>query len=142
MAIEDAEVFGTLFARLSREEQIQTFSNAFQEIREERTADIRLSDVSSAAWVRLPPGPERNRRDEMIRDAPHEWDDEALQREFEDIAPLFCYDATDAVDVCTLCSLIYIPSSFLLHHRNGGLTGAASKTGPTSRRRVALPFGR
>ena len=99
MALEDAAVFAALFSRLRREEQIGTFVSAYQEIRERRTVKVRRMDVSNAAMVRMPPGPERDSRDESIRHARGEWDDGVLQQEFEGVAALFCYEALDAADV-------------------------------------------
>ena len=100
MALEDAAVFAALFSRLRREEQIGAFISAYQEIREARTVEVRRMDVSNAALVRMPPGPERDQRDESIRHARGEWNDgDELQREFEGVAALFGYEALDAADV-------------------------------------------
>ena len=56
-------------------------------------------DISNAAFVRLPPGPERDARDADIRLARDEWDDGSLKHEFEGLAGLFCYEAEDAAQV-------------------------------------------
>lgn len=98
MALEDAAVFAALFSRLRREDQISAFVSAFQEIREARVVEVRRMDVSNAALVRMPPGPERDQRDESLRHARGEWDDGLLQREFEGVAALFGYEALDAAD--------------------------------------------
>lgn len=100
MALEDAVVFGTLFSHLSSPSQISTFLNAYQEIRQPRTSEVKDTEVSSAAYVRLPPGPERDARDAQIRLSREEWDDGALRKEFEGFAQLFLYDAEDAAQVC------------------------------------------
>jgi salicylate hydroxylase len=99
MALEDAAVFGTLFSRLSTEDQIGAFISAYQEIREDRTRVVNNVDISNAALVRLPPGPERDERDKSIRQSRKDWDDGALQQEFEGVAAMFAYEAVDAADV-------------------------------------------
>ncbi|KAI0692495.1 FAD/NAD(P)-binding domain-containing protein [Cytidiella melzeri] len=98
IALEDAAVFGTLFSRLRRVDQIGAFVSAYQEIREDRTRVVNDVDVSNAELVRLPPGPHRDARDKSIRQSRREWDDGALQREFEGVAALFSYEAVDAAD--------------------------------------------
>lgn len=99
MALEDAVVFGTLFSRLKKEKQIGSFVSAYQEIREDRTNVVNNVDVSNAALVRMPPGPERDARNASIRQSRSEWNDGALQREFEGVAALFAYEAQDAAEV-------------------------------------------
>ena len=104
MALEDAVVFGTLFSHLSSWEEVPRFLNAYQEIRFNRTTAVNEMDVSNAAFVRLPPGPEAEARNVQIRQARDEWDDGSLKREFEGLAGLFCYEAEDAAQVC--CALL------------------------------------
>ena len=99
MALEDAVVFGTLFSHLSSEPQISTFLNAYEEIRRGRTTEVNKMDISNAAFVRLPPGPEQEARDATLRHARDEWDDGSLKNEFEGLAGLFCYEAEDAAQV-------------------------------------------
>lgn len=99
MALEDAAVFAALFSRLRREDQIGAFVSAYQEIREARVIEVRRIDISNAAFVRMPPSPERDKRDEGLRHARSEWDDVQLLREYEGIAALFGYEALDAADV-------------------------------------------
>ncbi|EKM50080.1 uncharacterized protein PHACADRAFT_264601 [Phanerochaete carnosa HHB-10118-sp] len=98
MALEDAAVFAALFSRLSREDQISAFVSAYQEIREARVVEVRRMDVSNAAFMRIPPGPDRDKRNENLRHARGEWDDVACQREYEGVAALFGYEALDAAD--------------------------------------------
>ena len=118
MALEDAVVFGTLFSHLSSWDQVPTFLNAYQEIREARCTFVNEMDISNAAFVRLPPGPERDARDSNIRLARDEWDDGSLKREFEGLAGLFCYEAEDAAQVrCTISvRLIHFTKIIVLHH--------------------------
>ncbi len=99
MALEDAVVFSTLFSHLKSWDQVGSFVSAYQEIREARTKAVNTVDVSNAELVRMPPGPDRDRRNESMRRARGEWDDGALQREFEGVAALFAYEAQDAAEV-------------------------------------------
>lgn len=114
MALEDAAVFGTLFGNLSSWSQVPTFLNAYQEIRHRRTTEVNGMDVSNAAFVRLPPGPERDARNADIKLTRDLWDDGSLKREFEGLAQLFCYEAADAAQVSprylrpvTICAHIF-----------------------------------
>lgn len=125
MALEDAAVLGTIFARLKKEEQIGAFVNAFQEIREDRTQVVNNVDVSNAILVRLPPGPERDARDASIRQSRKDWDEGALQREFEGVAALFAYEAPDAAMVSRRRIIAHKPV-MLMQHSNGGTTGVNS----------------
>ncbi len=100
MALEDAVVFAELFRRLSSEDQIPTFMYAYEEIRMDRTKKVKERDVSNAVYLRLPPGPEREERNNSVRQARDEWDDGSLKTEFEGLAMLFAYDAYDAAAVC------------------------------------------
>ncbi|PSR82689.1 hypothetical protein PHLCEN_2v5976 [Hermanssonia centrifuga] len=98
MALEDAVVFSTLFSHLKSWDQVGSFVSAYQEIRETRTKAVNTVDVSNAELVRMPPGPNRDRRNESMRRARREWDDDALRREFEGVAALFAYEAQDAAE--------------------------------------------
>ncbi|THG94300.1 hypothetical protein EW026_g7146 [Hermanssonia centrifuga] len=98
MALEDAVVFSTLFSHLKSWNQVGSFVSAYQEIREARTKAVNTVDVSNAELVRMPPGPDRDRRNESMRRARREWDDDALQWEFEGVAALFAYEAQDAAE--------------------------------------------
>lgn len=113
MALEDAVVFGTLFSHLSSWDQVSTFLNAYQEIRQGRTTAVNEMDVSNAAFVRLPPGPAQEARDVQIRQARDEWDDGSLKQEFEGLAQLFCYEAEDAAQVCLALRLRTFPGADL-----------------------------
>ena len=101
MALEDAVVFGTLFQKLSSLDQLSTFLNAYQEIREGRTTEVNKNEASAAAFCRLPPGPMRDARNAEMRLSRDEWDDGSMKKEFEGIAGLFGYEAEDAAQVCT-----------------------------------------
>jgi salicylate hydroxylase len=99
MALEDAVVLGTLFSHLTSMDQITTFLNAYEEIRMARTVKVKERDVSNAVFIRMPPGPERDARNESARHTRDEWDDGTLKTEFEGLAMLFAYDAYDAAEV-------------------------------------------
>ncbi|KAI0692489.1 FAD/NAD(P)-binding domain-containing protein [Cytidiella melzeri] len=98
MALEDAVVLGTLFSHLSSMDQVPTFLYAYEEIRIARTTKVRERDVSNAVFLRLPPGPEREERNDSVRHARDEWDNGSLKTEFEGLAMLFAYDAYDAAE--------------------------------------------
>lgn len=120
MAIEDAVVLGTLFSHLSSWAQVPAFLNAYQEIRQKRTAAVLDTDVSNIVMVQLPPGPERDARNAQLRLARDEWgDDGLLKQEFESLAQLFGYDAEDAAQVrcCAVTKNNNLCSSI---PRNGG----------------------
>lgn len=99
MCIEDAVVFGTLFGHLSSWDQVPTFLNAYEEIRQERTAVVHEVDKSNIAFLRMPAGPEQDARNAACRLQRNEWDDGSLKTEFEGLQGLFGYDAEDAAEV-------------------------------------------
>lgn len=99
MAVEDAVVLGGLFQNLSSEDQIATFLNAYQEIREGRTTEVNKNEASAATFCRLPPGPVRDARNAEMRLSRGDWDDGSMKKEFEGIAGLFGYVAEDAAQV-------------------------------------------
>lgn len=100
MVVEDAVVLGTLFSHLESMDQVPQFLNAYQELREERCKTVREEDVSNAALMRLPPGPDRDMRNATMT-APA-TDDQAdlgvLKRELDAFAAIFCYEAADAAE--------------------------------------------
>lgn len=120
MALEDAVVFGTLFSHLSSWEEVPRFLNAYQEIRFNRTTVVNEMDVSNAAFVRLPPGPEAEARNMQFRQARDEWDDSTAKREFEGLAGLFCYEAEDAAQVRSRASSRICVCAHPWVYRNGG----------------------
>ena len=102
MCVEDAVVFGTLFGHLSTWDQVPTFLNAYEEIRQERTTIVNEIDISNAAFIRMPLGPEQEARNAACRLQKNEWDDGSLKTEFENLQSLFGYDAEDAAEVRSL----------------------------------------
>ncbi|EIW83412.1 FAD/NAD(P)-binding domain-containing protein [Coniophora puteana RWD-64-598 SS2] len=99
--LEDAEVLGTLLARISHASQLPTLLEGFQELREPHLRFIR--DTSWPRFfetVMLPPGPERDARDAVLR-RPHEgktWDDSMLRRQFDTFVGAFGYNARDVAE--------------------------------------------
>ncbi|KAI0773342.1 FAD/NAD(P)-binding domain-containing protein [Irpex lacteus] len=98
MALEDAVVFGQLFRHLSSEDQIPRFLNAYEELRQERTAQVLEREISNTEMVTMPPGPERDARDASFKQTRDRWDEGLLKAEFEGLFDLFGYDAYDAAE--------------------------------------------
>lgn len=128
MALEDAVVLGTLFSHLSSWDQVSTFLNAYQEIRQERTTFVNNMDISNAAFVRLPPGPQCDARNANISLAVDDWNDEAIRREFEGLVGLFGYEAEDAAHVGT--TVVWSRAHTHQRSRNGGLRGDVMAASP------------
>ena len=99
IALEDAVLFGTLFARLSSWTQLPSFLSAYQQLREERCAIVKAADLKEARLVVLPPGPARDARDATFA-APTtaEWDDEMMRAMFETTQYVFGYVASEEAD--------------------------------------------
>jgi len=99
IAVEDAVVFGSLFSRLSTWSQVPSFLSAYQELREARCKEVKISDISNAQMVAMPPGPERDARDEdMQKNSADEWDEGTTKQNFEEMAWVFGYNAPDAAE--------------------------------------------
>ncbi len=98
MAVEDAVVLGSLFSHLRTMNQIPSFLNAYQELRQRRCDLVKLADIGNAQMVAMPDGPAADARDEDIRHEIEEWDEGTLKAQFEEIAEIFLYDAGDAAE--------------------------------------------
>ncbi|KAI0793854.1 FAD/NAD(P)-binding domain-containing protein [Fomes fomentarius] len=98
MAVEDAVVLGSLFSHLRTMNQIPSFLNAYQELRQRRCDLVKLADIGNAQMVAMPDGPAVDARDEDIRHEIEEWDEGTLKAQFEEIAEIFLYDAGDAAE--------------------------------------------
>lgn len=99
IALEDAVLFGTLFVRLTAWTQLRTFLAAYQELREERCATVRATELTEAKLVALPPGPARDARDSAYSMAStDEWDNGMMRAIFEGTAYVFGYVASDEAD--------------------------------------------
>ncbi|KAH9840023.1 FAD/NAD(P)-binding domain-containing protein [Rhodofomes roseus] len=99
IALEDAALFGTLFSRLTSWSQLPSFLAAYQELREERCAVVKASDIKNARMVAMPLGPGRDARDvDMRKSSADEWDEGTTKENFEEMAWVFGYVATDEAD--------------------------------------------
>lgn len=99
VALEDAVLFGTLFTRLTSWTQLPSFLSAYQELREERCAVVKASDIKNARMVAMPPGPGRDARDaDMRKSSADEWDEGTTKENFEEMAWVFGYVASDEAD--------------------------------------------
>ncbi|KAH7914859.1 hypothetical protein BJ138DRAFT_1143109 [Hygrophoropsis aurantiaca] len=103
LQIEDAEVLGTLFSRLHSWDQIHHLTEAFQELRQARCDAIRQSDKIALRLALLPPGPDRNARNDMLRSmmphaGPQGWSDEKIRCQWEEVRMVFGYSAREAAE--------------------------------------------
>ena len=98
MAAEDAVVLGSLFSHLSTLDQIPSFLNAYQELRQKRCELVNMGDIRNGQMVVMPDGPEAAARDEVLGHRVDEWDEGMLKGQFEEIAEIFGYDAGDAAE--------------------------------------------
>jgi salicylate hydroxylase len=102
MVMEDVAVFGGLFSRLRSWDQVPSLMEAFQELRQARTGSVARQDISNAEFCSIPPGPDRDARNEGIRRNANigfeGWDDERLQRQWDEIGSVYSYSAMDACD--------------------------------------------
>ncbi|KAI0314973.1 hypothetical protein OF83DRAFT_1134160, partial [Amylostereum chailletii] len=102
-AVESGAVLGTLFSYLRSYDQIPTLLYAYQELRQDRTQDLEDTENVNVASRMLPPGPERDARDEHMklslvdigRDV---WNDEGLSRQWWQNYIVWAYNAFDAAD--------------------------------------------
>ena len=104
---EDGCVLGSLFSRLHtrNREEILRLLRAYQEIRQERCEQGIQSDLEISTFLSLPPGPDRDRRDEGFRQSQTsqklEWDEEtedSLRGAWESYRIQLAYEAYDAAD--------------------------------------------
>lgn len=98
MAVEDAVVLGSLFSHLRMMDQIPSFLDAYQELRQRRCDLVKLADIGNAQMVSMPDGEQADARDEDMRRRKDEWDEGTLKAQFEEIAEIFLYDAGDAAE--------------------------------------------
>ncbi|KAH9933423.1 uncharacterized protein B0H18DRAFT_1083066 [Fomitopsis serialis] len=82
IALEDAVLFGTLFARLASWEQVPSFLSAYQELREERCAIARARRAGC----------------DMRKSSADEWDEGMTKENFEEMAWVFGYVASDEAE--------------------------------------------
>lgn len=101
-AVEDAAVLGNLFSRIRLREQIDMLVDGYEEIRRERGMLVGAMDIENAKVV-VNPGPNRwpdgaSSKPKSSADKSGEESESQRQKEFEQAAPLFCYDCDDVVD--------------------------------------------
>ncbi|KAG0709253.1 hypothetical protein DFH29DRAFT_978816 [Suillus ampliporus] len=102
MQIEDAEVLGTLFSRLRDLDQLPHLVEAFQELREPRTRAIYAKETKAFQTVWVPPGPQRDARDQalhgMMVEGHKAWDESKMRWQWDEICEVFGYNARDAAE--------------------------------------------
>ncbi|KAG2145125.1 hypothetical protein DEU56DRAFT_788922 [Suillus clintonianus] len=102
MQIEDAEVLGTLFSRLRAWDQLPHLAEAFQELREPRTRAIYAKETKAFDLVWVPPGPQRDARDQalysMMVEGHKGWDETKMRWQWDEICEVFGYNARDAAE--------------------------------------------
>ncbi|KAI0362945.1 FAD/NAD-P-binding domain-containing protein, partial [Pilatotrama ljubarskyi] len=105
MAIEDGGVLAKLFSHLLEERQVESFLDAFQELRQSRVRHVRLREFSNVLYMTLPEGEAAEERDRSMRakaaaginvlegasdgDATKNWDEMEV---------IFGYDCEDHAD--------------------------------------------
>lgn len=105
LAVEDAAVLGRLFTHLHSRDQITQILAAFQELRENRCRAVRDSELEKTTFSILPPGPQRDARDEFMRKARNsgklDWSDSPetyLRKQWEELGEVFGYNAYEEAD--------------------------------------------
>ena len=67
MAVEDGAVLAKLFSHLTEERQIESFLYAFQDLRQERTREVRASEFGNAFFMAQPESDASRQRDAGMR---------------------------------------------------------------------------
>ena len=103
LAVEDAAVLGVLMSHLRAWEQIPQFLEAFQDLRQPRSIEVKASELQNAALCTLPPGEARNGRDAAMRlsstaNPDDDWDDTSLREQYDTIGTIFGYNAIEAAE--------------------------------------------
>lgn len=107
MNFEDGCVLGSLFSRLhsNNRDEILRLLRAYQEIRQERCEQGIQADLDISIFLSLPPGPDRDRRNEGFKQSEAnsklEWDEgseDSLRGAWESYRGQLAYEAYDAAD--------------------------------------------
>ncbi|KAF9223227.1 FAD/NAD(P)-binding domain-containing protein [Gyrodon lividus] len=102
LAVEDSAVLAKLFSHLRSEDQIATFLNAFQDLREDRCASVVSSEQGNLLFQMMPHGPQQEQRDSAMRARYAEgrglFETGAPAEQWEQIKELFGYDAEEQAD--------------------------------------------
>ncbi|KAJ6539682.1 hypothetical protein B0H19DRAFT_1180139 [Mycena capillaripes] len=106
MAVEDAVTLGTLFSHLSDPKQIPILTETYEELRQRRTNDTRISEYQSLVQISLPLGQLQEDRDAALKltlsqtfeDFENCEHSDLLVQAWEQYLILFSHDAAEAVD--------------------------------------------
>ncbi|KAK7008435.1 FAD-binding-3 domain-containing protein [Favolaschia claudopus] len=106
MAIEDAATLGTLFSHLSGRKQIPVFTETYEELRQSRTDETRISEYRSLVQISLPHGElQKLRDDSLLLTLDEAFDNfencessDLLVQAWEQYLVVFSHDASEAVD--------------------------------------------
>ncbi|KAJ7068598.1 hypothetical protein C8F01DRAFT_1118683 [Mycena amicta] len=109
MGIEDAVTLGTLFSHLDSHKRIGILLETYEELRQTRVQATRDSEYHALLMICLPPGVDRDGRDETLKltkdrefadfdDCEEDPESDALVQIWEQYLVLFNYDAKEAVD--------------------------------------------
>lgn len=102
LAVEDAAVLGGLMSHLRTRKQIPQFLAAFQELRQDRSIEVKESEWRNALICTMPPGEMRDQRDAALKssneNSDDDWDDNALRKQYDSIGSIFGYNATEAAE--------------------------------------------
>jgi salicylate hydroxylase len=104
--VEDAVTLGTLFSHLSNRKQIPIFTETYEELRQRRTNEARISEYQALVQISLPHGELQEGRDEALKLTLSPAFDDFENCEFSDLLVhaweqylvLFSHDAGEAVD--------------------------------------------
>ncbi|KAJ3772723.1 hypothetical protein FB446DRAFT_788456 [Lentinula raphanica] len=99
-SFEDAFTLGRLFSRYSSKSNASFLLNGYNQIQQQRTRAMEKSEMSTMLLLGIPPGSEREGRNNGFRLTLNldGADDETLERVWAGYVAQFNYDARDAVD--------------------------------------------
>ncbi|KAJ7906859.1 hypothetical protein B0H13DRAFT_1880172 [Mycena leptocephala] len=101
IAVEDGFALGRIFSHATSRDQIPYLLHGYQEVRHVRCIKTEASELQALTTITLPPGPERDRRNEQfsisLQNA-EDMSDEVLAATWENYLDQFNYNANDAVD--------------------------------------------
>ncbi|KAJ7682455.1 hypothetical protein DFH06DRAFT_294711 [Mycena polygramma] len=105
MAVEDAVTLGALFSYLTDRKQIPILTETYEELRQRRANETRLSEYQSLVQISLPPGQLQEDRDAALQltmdpafDDFDNWEGSVLVKVWEQYLVVFSHDACEAVE--------------------------------------------
>lgn len=104
LAIEDAEILGSLFGRIHQSDEISKLLSAYEELRLPRVTMLRDYEVSRLAMLSLPDGAMQEMRDQKLKQGMgaandyHSMDEKTFKEIWGDEMDMFAYHATEVVD--------------------------------------------